>query len=53
MVNVHVSKLLQDLFDRGEVYKAEYKGFYSTRAEQFLQEEKIKLMENGLKFTVK
>ncbi len=33
-----VSKLLQDLFDRGEIYKAEYKGFYSTRAEQFLQE---------------
>ena len=30
--------MLQDLFDRGEIYKAEYKGFYSTRAEQFLQE---------------
>lgn len=33
-----VSRLLQDLFDRGEIYKAEYKGFYSSRAEQFLQE---------------
>jgi len=33
-----VSTLLQDLFDRGEIYQAEYQGFYSTRAEQFLQE---------------
>ncbi len=33
-----VSSLLQDLFNRGEIYQAEYKGFYSTRAEQFLQE---------------
>lgn len=33
-----VRSLLQDLFDRGEIYKAEYTGFYSTRAEQFLQE---------------
>ena len=33
-----VSTLLQDLFDRGEIYQAEYKGFYSMRAEQFLQE---------------
>ena len=33
-----VSSLLQDLFDRGEIYQAEYQGFYSTRAEQFLQE---------------
>ena len=33
-----VRTLLQDLFDRGEIYKAEYTGFYSTRAEQFLQE---------------
>lgn len=33
-----VSSLLQDLFDRGEIYQAEYSGFYSTRAEQFLQE---------------
>ena len=33
-----VSELLQDLFDRGEIYQAEYKGFYSMRAEQFLQE---------------
>lgn len=33
-----VARLLQDLFDRGEIYQAEYQGFYSTRAEQFLQE---------------
>ncbi len=33
-----VRRLLQDLFDRGEIYKAEYKGFYSARQEQFLQE---------------
>ena len=33
-----VSKILQSLFDRGEIYKAEYKGFYSARQEQFLQE---------------
>ena len=35
---VVVSRLLQDLYDRGEIYQAEYQGFYSTRAEQFLQE---------------
>ena len=33
-----VSEILQSLFDRGEIYKAEYKGFYSARQEQFLQE---------------
>ena len=33
-----VAKILQALFDRGEIYKAEYKGFYSARQEQFLQE---------------
>lgn len=33
-----VSRLLQQLFDQGEIYKAEYQGFYSTRQEQFLQE---------------
>lgn len=33
-----VRDLLQKLFDKGEIYKAEYKGFYSTRQEQFLQE---------------
>ena len=31
-------KTLQDLFNRGDIYKAEYSGFYSMRAEQFLQE---------------
>jgi len=33
-----VQTLLQMLFDKGEIYKDEYKGFYSTRQEQFLQE---------------
>ncbi len=33
-----VQAVLQQLFDKGEIYKAEYKGFYSTRQEQFLQE---------------
>jgi len=33
-----VGRILQQLFDRGEIYQAEYRGFYSTRQEQFLQE---------------
>jgi methionyl-tRNA synthetase len=33
-----VRELLQRLFDQGEIYKAEYKGFYSTRQEQFLRD---------------
>lgn len=33
-----VSKILQNLFNEGEIYQAQYSGFYSTRAEQFLQE---------------
>ena len=33
-----VGRILQFLYDKGEIYKAEYQGFYSTRAEQFLQE---------------
>jgi methionyl-tRNA synthetase len=33
-----VRELLQQLFDKGEIYRAEYRGFYSTRQEQFLQE---------------
>lgn len=33
-----VRQILQQLFDRGEIYKADYKGFYSTRQEQFLQD---------------
>ncbi|HET7537295.1 MAG TPA: methionine--tRNA ligase [Candidatus Didemnitutus sp.] len=33
-----VRDVLQQLFDKGEIYKAEYKGFYSTRQEQFLQD---------------
>jgi methionyl-tRNA synthetase len=33
-----VRDCLQKLFDQGEIYRAEYKGFYSTRQEQFLQD---------------
>lgn len=33
-----VSQLLQKLFDQGEIYKAQYAGFYSPKEEQFLQE---------------
>ena len=33
-----VTRLLQQLFDQGEIYQAEYQGYYSTRQEQFLQE---------------
>jgi methionyl-tRNA synthetase len=34
----YVQELLQKLYDEGLIYKSEYKGFYSTRQEQFLQE---------------
>jgi|UniRef100_UPI00404A6F1D methionyl-tRNA synthetase len=34
---VVVRRILQQLFDKGEIYKAEYQGYYSTRQEQFLQ----------------
>jgi methionyl-tRNA synthetase len=33
-----VQGVLQQLFDQGQIYKAEYQGFYSTRQEQFLQD---------------
>jgi len=33
-----VRDLLQRLYDQGEIYQADYRGFYSTRQEQFLQE---------------
>ena len=33
-----VRDMLQQLFDKGEIYQAEYHGFYCTRQEQFLQE---------------
>ena len=33
-----VRALLQKLYDQGEIYQDEYRGFYSTRQEQFLQE---------------
>jgi methionyl-tRNA synthetase len=33
-----VQRILQDLFDRGEIYKGTYTGFYSVRQEQYLKE---------------
>lgn len=33
-----VRELLQRLHDKGDIYRADYKGFYSTRQEQFLQD---------------
>lgn len=33
-----VQTLLQKLYDQGDIYKAEYAGFYSPKEEQFLQE---------------
>ena len=33
-----VRQILQQLFDKGDIYKGEYRGFYSTRQEQFLQD---------------
>jgi methionyl-tRNA synthetase len=33
-----VREILQRLFDKGDIYKGEYRGFYSERQEQFLQE---------------
>jgi methionyl-tRNA synthetase len=33
-----VRTLLQKLFDEGQIYKADYQGYYSPRQEQFLQE---------------
>jgi methionyl-tRNA synthetase len=33
-----VQDILQKLYDDGKIYKADYRGWYSTRQEQFLQE---------------
>ncbi len=33
-----VREILQRLFDQGDIYRGEYRGFYSTRQEQFLLE---------------
>ena len=33
-----VTRVLETLYDKGEIYKADYQGFYSVRAEQFVQE---------------
>jgi methionyl-tRNA synthetase len=35
---VVVRRILQQLFDKGDIYRGPYRGFYSTRQEQFLQE---------------
>lgn len=40
-----VSAILQDLYDRGEIYKADYQGYYSVRQEQFVTEKDRE--ENG------
>ena len=34
-----VSKILTDLYEKGQLYKKSYKGFYSIRQEQFLTEQ--------------
>jgi methionyl-tRNA synthetase len=33
-----VAEILQKLFDQGQIYKADYNGFYSQRQEQFVTE---------------
>ena len=33
-----VQGILQELYDKGEIYKADYNGFYSVRQEQFVTE---------------
>lgn len=33
-----VQQILQDFYDRGEIYKKEYSGYYSLKEEQFLQD---------------
>ena len=38
---VVVREFLQTLFDRGDIYKGEYSGFYSVRAEQFVLEKEM------------
>ena len=45
-----VAEILQKLYDKGEIYKAEYKGFYSTRQEQFLQEKEKNVNSNVYTF---
>ena len=36
-----VQKILQELYDRGEIYLAEHEGWYSARAEQFVTEKEM------------
>ena len=36
-----VQKTLQDLFDRGEIYKGEYQGWYCVSSERFLTEKDL------------
>ena len=33
-----VREILQKLYDKGEIYKADYNGYYSVRQEQFVTE---------------
>lgn len=39
-----VQEILQDLFDRGEIYKADYDGWYDVTSETFVTEKEL---ENG------
>ena len=39
-----VAWALQTLFDKGLIYKAEYRGFYSVKEERFLREYKIRML---------
>ena len=36
-----VKLVLQELFDRGEIYKGEYKGWYCVSSERFLTEKDL------------
>lgn len=36
-----VQRVLQELYDRGEIYQAEHDGWYSARAEQFVTEKEM------------
>lgn len=36
-----VQKILQDLYDRGEIYQAEYDGLYDVRSETFITEKDL------------
>ncbi len=42
-----VQGILQDLFDRGEIYKAEYDGWYDVSSETFVKEKDLEIPEGG------